>query len=197
METKLNENYWTSRYLTKNTGWDLGQVSPPLKQYLDQITDRSLKILIPGAGNAYEAAYAFQVGFQNIHVLDLSDAPLADFQARNPHFPSEQLHQQDFFAHQGQYDLILEQTFFCALQPALRPAYVRQMATLLAPGGKLVGVLFNRYFEKEGPPFGGEAQAYEGLFAPHFERFVQEPCHNSIGPRAGNELFFRAYKSKM
>ncbi|EIM73094.1 methyltransferase type 11 [Nitritalea halalkaliphila LW7] len=105
METKLNENYWTSRYLTKNTGWDLGQVSPPLKQYLDQITDKSLKILIPGAGNAYEAAYAYQSGFLNTHVLDLSHAPLADFQARHPNFPSTHLHQHDFFAHQASMTL--------------------------------------------------------------------------------------------
>ncbi|EIM73093.1 Thiopurine S-methyltransferase (TPMT) [Nitritalea halalkaliphila LW7] len=72
-----------------------------------------------------------------------------------------------------------------------------KMKELLAPGGQLVGVLFNRYFEKEGPPFGGEAEEYEKLFSPHFGRFVQESCYNSIGPRAGSELFFRAYKSKI
>ena len=60
----FNENYWTERYANNQTGWDFGYVSAPLKEYFDQLTDRSLRILIPGAGNAYEAEYLWSLGFR-------------------------------------------------------------------------------------------------------------------------------------
>jgi hypothetical protein len=49
------ENYWTNRYETESTGWDLGSPSTPLKTYFEQLKAKTLHILIPGAGNAYEA----------------------------------------------------------------------------------------------------------------------------------------------
>ena len=47
----------------------------------------------------------------------------------------------DFFEHTGQYDLIIEQTFFCAIDPKLREKYVAQSSALLKPSGKIIGVL--------------------------------------------------------
>ena len=44
----LSENAWDHRYLKNAIGWDLGEVSPPLKNYFDQLEDKELKILIPG-----------------------------------------------------------------------------------------------------------------------------------------------------
>ena len=55
-ETK---NYWTNRYSKAKTGWDIGYPSTPLKTYFDQLENKDLRILIPGAGNAYEAEYLF------------------------------------------------------------------------------------------------------------------------------------------
>ena len=55
----------------------------------------------------------------------------------------------DFFAHKGKYDLIIEQTFFCALPPTMRQKFVWKMHQLLADEGKLAGLLFNRAFEPE------------------------------------------------
>jgi SAM-dependent methyltransferase len=95
----------------------------------------------------------------------------------------------DFFAHTATYDLIVEQTFFCALNPSLRNHYAAHMHRLLKPGGKLAGLLFSCVFEKEGPPFGGSAEEYKVCFEPYFEFKVFEPCYNSIPQRAGNELF--------
>lgn len=33
----LDENFWSERYKLGLTGWDIGQTSSPLLQYLDQI----------------------------------------------------------------------------------------------------------------------------------------------------------------
>ncbi|SHI83533.1 Thiopurine S-methyltransferase (TPMT) [Algibacter luteus] len=56
-DTNNVENYWTQRYNERQTGWDVGKPTTPLKTYIDQLKNKSLKILIPGAGNAYEAEY--------------------------------------------------------------------------------------------------------------------------------------------
>jgi len=68
------------------------------------------------------------------------------------------------------------------------------MYELLNSGGKLTGLLFNKEFEKEGPPFGGTSAEYESLFQHHFEIKILEDCYNSIQPRAGSELFFKFVK---
>jgi transcriptional antiterminator Rof (Rho-off) len=190
----LDRAYWDALYANAETAWDLGGPSTPLKAYIDQLSDRDLEILIPGAGRAYEAEYLHRSGFRNVHVVDLSDAPFRDLLARCPDFPQEHLHAGDFFQHEGRYDRILEQTFFCALDPAVRPRYVERMHHLLKPEGKLVGVLFDDTLGVEGPPFGGSAAEYALLFGVHFPGVTFERCYNSIKPRAGRELWMKAVK---
>lgn len=185
----FDESYWTDRYEQGYTGWDIGYPSPPIVQYLDQIEDKKCSILIPGAGNAYEAAYAYHLGFKNTFILDISSYPLTQFKKTYPEFPDENILHEDFFKHQSQYDLIIEQTFFCALHPSRRLDYSNQMKSLLAPEGKLVGVLFGIVFERMGPPFGGEKEEYQKLFEPNFRIIKLEPCVNSIPARKGTELF--------
>ena len=186
---KFDQAFWSRKYQAGETGWDMGEVSPPIQSYIDQLKDRDLSILIPGAGNAYEAAYLFEQGFTNITVLDLAEEPLNNLKKRVPDFPEKHLIQQDFFMHQGAYDLILEQTFFCALDPSLRMNYINKMKSLLKPAGKLVGLLFDFRLTKEGPPFGGDADAYSLAFQKQFHLKTLAPCYNSIKPRAGKELF--------
>ena len=187
------EKYWTLRYQEARTGWDIGYPSTPLKAYIDQLEDKTLQVLIPGAGNAYEAEYLWQQGFQNTHVLDVSPAPLDAFRQRNPHFPKQQLLLGDFFKHRGQYDLILEQTFFCSFIPTdeNRYAYAEKMHGLLKPSGKLVGVWFDIPLtgDLEKRPFGGNQALYEMYLTKYLTKHRFERCYNSIPPRQGNELF--------
>ncbi|NJC27464.1 methylmalonyl-CoA epimerase [Neolewinella antarctica] len=192
-------DYWTERYAAGNTGWDIGSPSTPIKEYLDQLSDKSLRILIPGAGNAHEAEYAWNSGFRNVTVLDIAPEPLAAFLKRVPDFPAEQAIRSDFFAHQGQYDLILEQTFFCSFPPTgeNRKAYALKMHDLLATSGKLVGLWFDVPLtdELEKRPFGGTRSEYLGYFDPLFDVVTFTTAHNSIPPRAGRELFGILQKS--
>jgi SAM-dependent methyltransferase len=183
--------YWSSRYRAFQTGWDIGYVSTPIKEYLDQLEDKSLRILIPGAGRGYEAEYAWRQGFKNVYVLDLAREPLQALQGRVPDFPTGQLIKGDFFRHEGVYDLILEQTFFCALPPSLRPDYAAKVYDLLAPHGKLVGLWFTFPIRpgQDSPPYGGDREEYLGYLASFFRVRVFEEAYNSIPPRAGNELF--------
>lgn len=188
------EAFWNHKYLSGETGWDIGQVSTPIKEYIDQLSDKNLKILIPGGGNSYEAEYLFENGFNNVFVVDISSIPLKNLAERILSFPKENLLHADFFELEDTFDLILEQTFFCALDPSLREAYTDKMHQLLKPGGKLVGLLFNIPLNDDKPPFGGNKDEYENLFSEKFKIEKMETAYNSIPPRAGNELFFKLRK---
>ncbi len=188
-EKVLDRDFWNSQYLNEKTGWDLGEVSPPIKNYIDQLNDKNISILIPGCGNTYEAAYLLQQGFTNVTVIDIAPALIATLQQKFSDNPHIKIIQGDFFQHEGQYDLIIEQTFFCALNPSLRKEYVAKMKTLLKPEGRLAGVLFSKAFDFEGPPFGGTANEYLQLFENDFHLKTFDTCYNSVAPRMGNELF--------
>lgn len=186
-----NADYWQERYLENKTAWDLGQVSPPLKAYFDQLRDKTIDILIPGAGNAYEAEYLHFLGFENVYVVDWANQAIENIKNRLPNFPKEQLIAMDFFELDLKFDLIIEQTFFCALNPNLRKAYVSKMKSLLKPGGKLVGLLFQIPLNADMPPFGGCKEEYLELFEKDFEVLSMESAYNSIAPRQNNELFVK------
>ena len=187
---KTDDKFWSELYRENRTRWDIGYPAPPLKEYFDQITDKELKILIPGAGNAYEAEYLYKNGFKNVFVLDWAREPINNLQNRYNDFPKENLLCEDFFLHKNKYDLIIEYVFFCAIDPSLRQEYAIKISELLNAGGKLVGILFDDpILNEEGPPFGGSKEEYIKYFEPYFNIIVYETAYNSIKPREGRELF--------
>lgn len=194
---QLGETYWDNQYKANSTYWDLGEVSPPLKAYINQLTNKNVRILIPGCGNTYEAEYLLQQGFTDITVIDIAPTLVANLKERFTSNLNIKIILGNFFEHEGIYDLILEQTFFCALNPFFRKNYVVKMYELLAPAGKLVGVLFNRKFEKKGPPFGGLKSEYEPLFRKYFDLIFFENCNNSFVKRADTELFINLQKNSL
>ncbi|AEW86392.1 SAM-dependent methyltransferase [Flavobacterium columnare] len=186
----LNNNYWENRYQKNEIGWDVGTITQPLKAYINQLTNKNLKILIPGGGNSYEFEYLIQKGFNNTYVLDYAKTPIENIKKRFPQVAPNQIIFEDFFLHNGNYDLIIEQTFFCAIPPFLRKEYVSKMNSLLKPQGKITGLLFQFPLTEQGPPFGGSYEEYQHLFAPYFNIKILESAYNSIKPRQGKELFF-------
>lgn len=191
----FNANYWQARYEAGETGWDTGSATRPITTYFDGVADKQSKILIPGCGRGHEAAYLWKQGFEQVYICDWAAQPLEAFAKAHPDFPKEQLLEVNFFdLKEANFDFMVEQTFFCALPPALRPQYAAKAASLLRKGGQLVGLLFRFPLTAEGPPFGGDIEDYRQNFEPHFEECQIEPCYNSIGPRKGNEYFIRMRK---
>jgi SAM-dependent methyltransferase len=194
-EKPLDAAYWEAQYKAKSTGWDLGIISPPIKTYIDKLENKNSSILIPGCGNTYEAEYLLQQGFTNITVIDIAPTLVTILKEKFKNNPNIQIILGDFFEQKGKYDLIIEQTFFCALLPVMRQKYVWKMHQLLADEGKVAGLLFNRAFDVS-PPFGGSKKEYEQLFTSAFDFLIMDVCLNSIAPRANSELFFELKKSK-
>ena len=191
----LNQEFWDNLYISQDTGWDLGEVSPPIKSYIDALDNKDISILIPGCGNTHEAAYLLQRGFTNVSVIDIAPTLVERLQEKFKNNPNITIVLGDFFEHRGKYDLIIEQTFFCALPTSMRQKYVLKLHQLLSTKGKLVGLLFNRTFDS-GPPFGGSQSEYEQLFNDYFDFLKMEVCQNSIPPRANSELFIEFQKKE-
>lgn len=190
-----NKNFWEEMWDENRTNWDVGYAAPSIAEYIDQLTDRKIRILIPGAGNAYEAEYLHKKGFENVYVLDFALKPIENFKKRAVDFPEDHLLNEDFFAHCGSYDLVIEHTFFVALDPALRSKYANKINELLNPGGKLVGLLITDTVPSEsGPPFIDTKEEYIKHFEGIFDIRVYKAAHKSIKPRAGRELFVNLVK---
>lgn len=185
---QLDSQYWQSRYQNDNTPWDIGYASPALIHYAERLPIDS-RILIPGAGRAYEAVYLHRTGYTQVYVCDWAEEAFHHLRRAAPDFPAQQQLITDFFAIDDTFDCLLEQTFFCSLDPAQRPDYARQAHRLLRPGGRLAGVLFAEPFPAEGPPFGGSREEYDQLFTPLFHIHQLALSEHSIKPRAGRELF--------
>ncbi len=189
--TNWTKEYWQTRWNEGQTGWDIGYASPALTDYVGQLQDKNTRILIPGCGNAYEAEAIYKMGFHNVFVIDIAQGAFDHFKKRFPDFPEEQMILGDFFDLEEQFDLILEQTFFCALDPSQRRNYALKMKELLFPSGRLAGLLFDAPLFEDHPPFGGNKEEYLPYFEDLFEIEVLERAYNSIKPRQDRELFIK------
>ena len=75
--------------------------------------------------------------------------------------------------------MIYERTFLCALPPDLWPAYVKRMAQLLRPGGKLVGIFFYGE-ETDPPPYPLSPEKARELFEEKFSLIKTLPVSDSL-----------------
>ncbi|WP_417428354.1 methyltransferase domain-containing protein [Halpernia sp.] len=190
----LDQNYWNEKWLNQKIGWDIGFVSPAIASYFKKIADKNIRILIPGCGNAYEAEFLLEEGFTDISIIDISPKACDILNKKFKNNKEIKIFSEDFFQHEGNYDFIIEQTFFCAIPTINRNQYAKKTAELLAENGKIIGLLFNRNFEQKGPPFGGSSAEYQFIFKKYFEIIKMEESVKSISERQGMELFINLQK---
>ena len=67
-ENPLDQNYWDERWQKNETGWDMGQASPAITEYMTQYPNKHSAVLIPGCGNAYEVEYLLAKEFTNMNI---------------------------------------------------------------------------------------------------------------------------------
>lgn len=188
----LSPDAWNERYLTRDTPWDLSGPTPEFARLAKDGIFHG-RVLVPGGGRGYDAALLAQAGCE-VHLVDFAPAALEAAKAEATRTDAAvRFHCRDFFElpdlseHRGRYDVILEYTFYCAVDPQLRPAYARAAADLLRPGGLLAALFFPTAMDKEGPPFIVSREEVERLFAPYFELRFEAP-QASVKPRAGREF---------
>ena len=61
-----NKDFWQQRWIENKTGRDIGYAAQPITEYINSLTDKNIKIVIPGAGNGYEDEYLHKKGVRNV-----------------------------------------------------------------------------------------------------------------------------------
>lgn len=189
--------YWEARYQEAQTGWDLNGPTPAL-QAAAEAFPKDARILIPGCGLGWDGEALHRRGYTEVYLSDWAHSAKTQFLERVPDFSPDRFITGDFFswaadeAVHGQFDCILECTFYCAIPPVMRANYARAMERLLRPGGQLLGLLFTFPLTEQGPPFGGSVEEYQARFSAPFQLDQLGPNPLSIASRAEKEVFFCA-----
>jgi 2-polyprenyl-3-methyl-5-hydroxy-6-metoxy-1,4-benzoquinol methylase len=178
-------DFWESRYRDHVTPWDAGAVPASLKEYTRNLSPGA-RILIPGCGSAYEAAYLADKGF-DVQAIDFSPAAVEAAQKTLGRFRNI-VHLADFFDFDPgrPFDVIYERAFLCALPRNMWAGYADRCAALLKPEGVIAGFFFFADTPK-GPPFGTSQGELDALLEPHFVRIDDQPVADSIAVFAGKE----------
>lgn len=181
---------WQRHYDEDDLGWDLGQVAPPFVSLLESNTIFPCKTLVPGCGRGHEVIFLAENGF-DVTAVDYSIGAVNHL---NSAVSERQLNTRvlnlDFFeldsTHNGLYDLLIEQTFFCAISPSQRPLYVETVARALKKGGMIAG-LFYHTGQEGGPPFNTTLEDIIEHFSGSFEIRELAQAENSAEQRKDKE----------
>ena len=90
------------------------------------------------------------------------------------------------------FDIVLEYTCFCAIDPSKRTDYVKVVKKILHSKGLFVALLFplNRNKYSGGPPFHVDLDSTLSLFDIHMIKKECRMHHLSIKERKDREIFF-------
>ena len=166
--------------------WDQGGVPHCLAEYVAR-EPAPQRVLIPGCGSAHEAKL-FLANNWRVDAVDFSAA--AVLSAKKVLGPlGATVREADFFGDSladEHFDVIYERAFLCALPVKLRPDWALRVASLLLPGGKLIGFF---YFDSsaKGPPYGIEACTLSTMLSTQFELIQELTPVDSIPIFAGKE----------
>lgn len=194
-----SEKFWSDLYKSKDTGWDLNQPAPALKDMLPRLKLPKSKVLVLGSGRAHDAALFAELGHV-VTAVDISPDAIAEAKKLYGHYPNlnfmvaDALHLPQNM--HNSFDIVFEQTCFCAINPSLRSDLVKAWRKYLHDQGMLLGIFF--VVEKpSGPPFGGSEWEIRQRLKEHFQFLFWGRWKNSVPKRQGRELFVYAKKKAL
>ena len=185
-------DFWNQKYINDDFGWDISSVTPIFLDYFSKINDKQ-DIFVPGCGLGHDVIYLAQQG-HNVTALDFSSFAINHINQKYNNSNLKTI-KGDFFKIDSNYfnkfDIILEYTFFCAINPSKRSLYVDLVYKLLKKKGILVAIFIpvNKLDNDEGPPFGVDINKVIQMFSNKFKTIKNEKSPLSIEPRKDSELF--------
>ena len=187
-------DYWERSYRSGEMGWDLGKSTPILNQWIETCKD-PLTICVLGAGNGWDAVNFAKKGHL-ITAVDFAESAVKNMQAaaRRSDLKMEILHMDIFelnLIYSNKFDVVIEYTCFCAIDPSRRREYLEMVRHILKPKGELVGLLFpiDKDPSDGGPPYAVELDPTIKLISEYLSPIIQEVPTMSIKPREGREIF--------
>jgi SAM-dependent methyltransferase len=199
----VSDKTWEAHWATSHVPWDAGEPAPGLQDFLSRLTARIFPLprgraLVPGCGSGYDAFALARAGFRAVGV-DIAPSVASRFSSMRE---SAGLTQEeadlvvgDFFSLTpkqlgGTFDMMWDYTFYCAIDPSLRPKWKGQVRQLLRPGGTLAMLIFPVEPEappEVGPPYPLDPEQVVQSLQPEFELISLEPARLSHPGREGRE----------
>ena len=183
--------FWEDIYLKDDAGWDLGESTP----VFDKISDALPlgKICIIGCGRGYDAVMFAQKGFE-VTAIDFAPSAISTLQSlASGAGVMINIVETDIFLLTSQFscefDYVIEQTCFCAINPSRREEYEQLVKTIIKPNGKLIGLWFplDKPMDDGGPPWGTTISEVKSIFYDGWKIEKEEFPELSISPRKNRE----------
>lgn len=147
---------WSHRYEEKDIGWDMGHPSPSLVWAVEKLKLPKMRIAVLGCGLGHDAHFLATKGHRVIG-FDFSQQAIDGAKQKYPESENLKWECEDVFKmpshYLKQFDLVIEHTCFCAVDPARRDELVSVWESLLSEEGQVLGVFFTMP-KNFGPPFG-------------------------------------------
>ena len=187
-------DYWEESYQSGEMGWDIGEPTPIFKNWI-QSKSKPLSICVLGAGNGWDALHLSKLE-HIVTAVDFAKGAVNNMNefARASEISLNVLHLDIFDLSQNfhqYFDVVLEYTCFCAIDPERRKDYIEMVNHILKKEGELVGLLFpiDKDPNEDGPPFGVDLNATILLFSSYMRLIKKEIPLLSIERRKGREAF--------
>ena len=190
------EAFWSNIYRTEKPGWDMGGPSPVFVDMIPRIKLPKSRIAVLGSGPGHDAALFAQHGHV-VTAIDFSPDAITASQQRYANLKNITWMQADVFKLprelDGQFDIVLEHTCFCAIDPWKRNNLVSTYHRLLHSQGQLLGVFFIMDKKNE-PPFGASEWELRSRLQGKFQPLFWGRSHVSHERRMGRELLIFAQR---
>ncbi|MDA1263978.1 MAG: methyltransferase domain-containing protein [Planctomycetota bacterium] len=183
---------WSARYQAGNTPWDHGAPHPELMRLIEEGAlappSPSAAALVPGCGRGHDALALARAGWRVTAIDFVPEVAglAAELEATGSRYLAE-----DALSHTPArpYDLLWEHTFFCAIDPSLRPRYGELARRVVAPNGKLAALIFpvGKPEPTGGPPFGYGRSEFESALGDAFTLVTHGAATRSIPARSWRE----------
>jgi hypothetical protein len=156
---------WEARFRAERTPWERPTLNPAFTTWRTSGALVPCRILLPGAGRSGEPLALARAGF-DVTIVDTAATAVAVQQVRLRSAGLKgAVHEADLleWVADAPFDAIYDQTFLCALPPAVLPAYAARLHAWLRPGGKLF-ILLMQTGQPGGPPFDCPPDRMRALF---------------------------------
>lgn len=189
-------DYWETLYRVKRTPWELGQISPPLKTFLDSpYKVPPGRIAVPGCGTGHDCMLFASRGFE-VTAIDFAPSALKSttekfIQAGILNSKGFVLDKDVFDMHDydNHFDYVLDHTFFCSIHPSRRRQYAYVVRDLLKPTGKMISLFWLVERRGGGAPFSTTNDDIFAVFKDIFSFDIVFEPPDSVESRKGKEIF--------
>lgn len=192
LENISQAQFWNTLYQTEaNPGWNLNQPAPAFKDMLPRLKLPKSRILVLGCGEGEDAALFAEAGHV-VTAVDFSSEALERARNKYSHLKNLNFICENIFnlPHEWNhsFDVVVEHTLFCAIDPNKRNDLVTIWRRLLHEEGQLLSVFFTM-FKRQGPPFGTSEFEIRQRLTNSFQFLFWGRLRNSLPQRLGRELF--------